>query len=116
MNYFLFSEIAPPGDFLSFLIWGIGILIAVIVAMWRLYVSAMNKIENNAKIQLEELKKMMEIRVDEKQELINKLLDEVKRLQGDNIKIMSEIKPSLDAANTISESVLKFLRNGNAKY
>ena len=112
MNYFLFSEIAPPGDFLSFLLWGIGILIAVIVAMWRLYVSAMNKIENNAKIQLEELKKMMEIRVDEKQELINKLLDEVKRLQGDNIKI----KPSLDAANTISESVLKFLRNGNAKY
>ena len=113
MNEFLlFSEALPPADFTKFLLWGIGTLIAAVGATWRLYVSAMSKIEKQSQAQIAELKEIMDERVTEKQKTIDQLLEEIRRLQNDKVKIITEIQRSLDASNNISQSILSILQNG----
>ena len=103
----------PTNDFQKFLLWGIGLLISVIGFMYRLYATAMNKIELISQSQIKDLNEMMEIRVNDKQVIIDGLLEEVKRLQLDKDRIIGEIKPSLDASNSIAKSVLNMLQHGS---
>ena len=102
----------PPAEFQKFLLWGIAGLVSVVGIIWRLYVSALKQIEANSKSQMKRVEDLMEVRVNDKQEVIDGLYEEVKRLQIEKEKIISEIKPSLDAANSIASSVLNMMRNG----
>ena len=64
----LFAEIAFPHDFQSTLIWVIFSLVTTVGIIWKLYVSAINRINENSKTQLQVINKLMESRIEEKQE------------------------------------------------
>jgi predicted PurR-regulated permease PerM len=107
----LFAEIAFPHDFQSTLIWVIFSLVTILGIIWKLYVSAINRINENSQTQLEEIKKLMESRMEEKQELIKELLEKVERVQAEKEKMINEINPAFQIMNQTLENVLQFLRD-----
>lgn len=110
---FLLSDIIPPNDFQSFLLWGIGGLISVVVLMWRLYISQLKKIEEMYIKQESDKEVTFKDRLDYKEKIISDLKLEIKDLQKSKERMISEIKPSMDASNSIASNVLEILRNGS---
>jgi hypothetical protein len=108
----LFTNVIPPDNFLQFLLWALGGLVSIVIFMWRLYLSQLQKIEKMYLAQIEELKETSKEMIDYKEGIIKGLLDKVSQLQLSKEKIISEIKPSLDASNTTLSNVLQILRNG----
>ena len=102
----------PPQDFQKFLIWGIGILVSAIGIMWRLYVSAMQKIETNSKLQIDKIESIMNLRMEDKDEVIESLSNELKEEKASKQKVFTEFKNSLDSSNKVMQSMLDFMRNG----
>jgi hypothetical protein len=101
----LLYSLTPPAGGESFLLWAIGILLAGALGVWRLYVAQLAKIEVMYLKQIETEREITKERLAEKDARISILENELKQ-------IISEIKPSLDAANDIAEDFLKTLRNG----
>lgn len=114
-NLILLAEIGLPHDFQSTLIWVILSLVAAVGVVWRLYVSAINKINENSQRQIQEINKIMEKRVEEKQDLIKELLEKVDKVQEEKEKLISEIKPALEVMNKTFLDVLNFMRDATNK-
>jgi len=102
----------PPQDFQKFLLWGIGGLVSVVAVMWRLYVSAMEKIESNTKAQIAKIELIMNLRLEDKDEVIESLSNELKEEKASKQKVFTEFKNSLDSSNTVMKSMLDFMKHG----
>jgi len=102
----------PPPDFQKFLLWGIGILISVIGVMWRLYIAAMQKNEANTKLQIEKIELIMNLRLEDKDEVITALTKELQDEKESKQKVFQEFKTSLDSSNSVMKSMLDFMRHG----
>lgn len=101
----------PPQDFQKFLLWGIGILVSVIAVMWRLYVSAMEKIEVNSKVQIAKIESIMNLRLEDKDEVIESQSIDLKRERDEKMMFLTELKKSLDAANDVMKANVQMFRN-----
>jgi len=101
----------PPADFQKFLLWGIGILVSVGAIMWKLYVSAMEKIEANSKGQIAKIESIMNLRLEDKDEVIESQSIDLKRERDEKMMFLNELKKSLDAANDVMKANVQMFRN-----
>ena len=101
----------PPQDFQKFLLWGIGGLVSVVAVMWRLYVSAMEKIEANSKVQIAKIESIMNLRLEDKDEVIESQSIDLKREREEKMLFLQELKKSLDAANDVMKANVQMFRN-----
>lgn len=111
-DLFLFTDIIPPDNFLQFLLWALGGALSIVIFMWRLYLTQLQKIEKMYLSKNDEQKAAAKEMNDYKDKLIQELMQRVNELQASKERMISEIKPSLDASNSIAENVLQILRNG----
>jgi hypothetical protein len=112
MNIFLLFNVTPPGDFTSFLLWGIGGLISVVVLIWKLYIMQLEKIEKMYIKQIEDNKTHFTERLDYKQSIIDGITKKYDELEKSYEKMITEITPTIRAGNSALKNVLDELRNG----
>lgn len=79
----------PPSDFLGFLLWFVGILVAVVATMFYL------------------LKAAMQSRIDDRDQHIATLREEKKAIEAQRDSLIEEVKNSFDVANAAFQRVLE---------
>lgn len=75
----------PPGDFKSFMLWSISILIATVIGMVAMYTKSQKRLADTYEAQ------------------IKYLTDKLKIEQETNIQLLAEIKPALESMVKIVE-------------
>lgn len=89
----LFLQVeTPPSDFLGFLLWFVGILVAVVATMFYL------------------LKAAMQSRIDDRDQHIATLRDEKKAVEKQRDDLIEEVKSSFDVANAAFKQVIENLQ------
>lgn len=92
----------PPGDFTSFLLWAVGILVVVISSIFGLYIKA-----------VQQIKATTDLRVKDRDLIIGQKDEEIRQLREEKEKLTNEILPTLHASNSIANTLLQILQNGN---
>jgi F0F1-type ATP synthase membrane subunit b/b' len=89
----LFLQVeTPPSDFLGFLLWFVGILVAVVATMFYL------------------LKAAMQSRIDDRDQHIATLREEKKAIEAQRDSLIEEVKSSFDVANAAFQRVIENLQ------
>jgi F0F1-type ATP synthase membrane subunit b/b' len=92
LHIFLQIE-TPPEEFTKYLLWNIGILVAVVGSLFAL------------------LKSNFETRLNEKNEHIRQLQDEIIRLRQENMQLIKSIQPRVQEVDDLAQTILKLLRD-----
>ena len=101
MELIFLSDIAvPPAQFLQYLLWSIGILVAAIGSVVGMYLRAQS-----------DLKKVYEAQLKQKDEQLAKEIEKTEAERKEKIKILYEIKPALHAVAEIGKETLEFIRS-----
>lgn len=88
----LLLQVEPPADFLSFLLWFVGILVSVVGTMFWL------------------LKKAMESRIADRDATIGDLKATIQRIEAQRDALIEEVKSSFDVANHVFQKVIENLQ------
>lgn len=86
--YTIFLQASPPADFLGFLLWFVGILVAVVATMFYL------------------LKAAMMARIADRDAIITQLRLDIEKVEKQRDSLMEEVKTSFDVANQAFQKVL----------
>lgn len=90
----------PPGDENGFLIWTIGVLVAVVGSVFGLYLKS-----------IQQIKETNELRIADRDKILDEKENTIKQLRLEKDKLLHEILPSLTASNTIGKTLLQLLKN-----
>ena len=88
----------PPGGGESFLLWAIGTLVVTVGSLFALYLRT-----------TKELKAAHELRIADRDRTIAELRKDLDDERAEKMRLMGEIKPSLDAAATVMGSIAQML-------
>lgn len=91
----LFLQIVdpPPGEFTEYLLWNIGILVAVVGVLFAL------------------VKQNFETRLNEKNEIIRQLQDEIVKLRNENMELIKSIQPRVQEVDELANTIIKLLKD-----
>lgn len=107
---FLNAELLPH-DYKSAIIWILIGLATAVGTIWRLYISAINKVNENYQNQLVESKKIMDERILEKDKQIEELNVKVEKIQAVKEKLLFEMQMSFKEVAKSLDDILQYLRN-----